>query len=356
MINTAISNSDRGIFYKSMENLRTSSLQSGVDIQLIALTNAVNKNYSSMISYPRYWHGYLLILKPLLIIFDYKQIRYINMILLLFAFILTSINIYNNINTVAGLSFISSMLLTNIFIIPMSLQFSSVYYIMFITLNILISFSEINNRNHIIYLYFITGCLTSFFDLLTAPLLTLGFLLSIGIIKKVDNNSIKYIIKNSLLWGIGYTATWISKVIIATIIIKENIIMNAFKTGLYRIGMESQNNFSLWHSIIKNFKLLNISIFTNPTNSFPKFFVLITTLIFIFTILIIYFRKRISCNFKHIIPLLIISTSPYIWYIIMSNHSTIHYWMTYRSQSISIFCILYILLSFIDLKKTNLVE
>ncbi len=37
-----------------------------------------HEKVTEIVSYPRYWHGYLIVLKPLVSIFNYKQIRLIN--------------------------------------------------------------------------------------------------------------------------------------------------------------------------------------------------------------------------------------------------------------------------------------
>lgn len=42
--------------------------------------NEEESGEASVISYARYWHGYLVILRPLLIIFNYQEIRIINYI------------------------------------------------------------------------------------------------------------------------------------------------------------------------------------------------------------------------------------------------------------------------------------
>ena len=40
------------------------------------------------------------------------------------------------------------------------------------------------------------------------------------------------------------------------------------------------------------------------------------------------------------LPILFVASYPYIWYLVMSNHSQIHYWYTYRAQLVTLFGIL----------------
>ena len=37
------------------------------------------------------------------------------------------------------------------------------------------------------------------------------------------------------------------------------------------------------------------------------------------------------------LPILFVAAYPYIWYLVMSNHSQIHYWFTYRAQLVALF-------------------
>ena len=55
---------------------------------LLDYVNNVNENAQETSTYPRYWHGYLTILKPLLLFFDFSDIRIFNMSLQLFLVIL----------------------------------------------------------------------------------------------------------------------------------------------------------------------------------------------------------------------------------------------------------------------------
>ena len=40
------------------------------------------------------------------------------------------------------------------------------------------------------------------------------------------------------------------------------------------------------------------------------------------------------------LPILFVASYPYIWYLVMSNHSQIHYWYTYRAQLVALFGVL----------------
>lgn len=226
-------------------------------------------------------------------------------------------------------AFVITLVLINPFCIPLSLQYSSVFYITLIGILILLIFKNFIKKKNLYPIYFmVLGMLTSYFDLLTYPLVSLGLPLIFTILLEENSESYK-IVKNifvySLLWGIGYAGMWISKWFLGSILLNENLFLNAFETIKFRTSVESFNRLD---SIIRNF-----SIYTKPYY------------IFIFICVFSYFFIKLIINYKHfkcphiskILPFIIIASMPIVWYIALSNHSYIHYWFTYRSLSIFFF-------------------
>jgi hypothetical protein len=53
--------------------------------------------------------------------------------------------------------------------------------------------------------------------------------------------------------------------------------------------------------------------------------------------------KYRSFNYKKAILFLIIALMPYVWYFILSNHSYLHWWFTFRLQAVTIACLMMIM-------------
>lgn len=62
-------------------------------------------------------------------------------------------------------------------------------------------------------------------------------------------------------------------------------------------------------------------------------------ILIIWFVLVIVFRVSVNqwCNMA---ILLIVSVYPYVWFMVMANHTQIHYWFVYWIQAITIFGIL----------------
>lgn len=152
-----------------------------------------------------------------------------NTIILYLITLYTVFLVYKKLGLAVSVLFAYSLLMIDIIVIPHSIQFSSVFYIMFLSLIFIFNISENKSFSKtLIYIFFIIGCFTSFFDLLTSPLLTLGIPLTfvILLLHKKNSNLIRndYIIlmENSIIWGIGYGITWSTKWFIATYILKKD--------------------------------------------------------------------------------------------------------------------------------------
>ena len=169
----------------------------------------------------------------------------------------------------------------------------------------------------------------AFFDLLTFPIVSLVYLLSFDLIlHKKENMSESFlnIIKKGILWGCGYFGMWFAKWILASLIMRENII----KEAINRIFLRTGNNVASTHKITYSNVISETFIYL------PKRLILLYLLIY--TIILIIFIKYNNTYFSKSllyenITLITISTFPLIWFFITKNHSMIHSFFTYRNYA-----------------------
>ena len=178
-------------------------------------------------------------------------------------------------------------------------------------------------------LFFIIGSLTCFFDLLTTPLLTLGIPLVVMLsLQSGEGFSFKKglieIIKLVLLWGLGFALTFVMKWALATLILGQNIFADAYEVSLYRMEADE---FTRWDAVTQNLRMLNWWIVG----------------IMAVVILVFSFVGHGKFSYKKILLFLIIALMPYVWYFILSNHSYLHWWFTYRLQAITVACLMLML-------------
>lgn len=287
--------------------------------------------------YPRYWHGYTIFLKPLLYFFDVNQIKFINAFLQIILLAFVSFKIYK----IFGLKLLIAFLITIIFIDPVSsaicLAYSPMYYIMLFAVMYVLkkNFYLIENQNYI-YFFLIAGIVTAFFDFLTYPLITLGIPLIFYVL--LNNNfasskKIYDILKFSIYWSFGYASMWSGKWVISYLLTGYNTFANAFNAMT-----ERTQGFNEYFGQNINIKLALSRITQN-------FNILIFVVIFLCIMAgIIFYIARILIRNKYyfyeILPLILISLYPFGWYLILQNHSVLHYYFTNKILSVSLFAMM----------------
>lgn len=255
-------------------------MESFYEVQALSNDNYIVKNYG------RYWHGYQVILRPLLCFFTYSDIRQLNMILqlaLVFAFVYVLVKSKDRI-------FIIPFWGMYVFLCPVSLfsslQYSPCFYIMMLALLILYVFGEKLNDTRRNYLFLLAGILTAYFDLLTYPFITLGV----------------------------------------------PIIFDAFEALKVRSGY-----FSIKHSY---WDTLRLNLGTCNRKIFLPVIVCIGVAVIIFRV-----KKHIGIERRLILfegMILAVSAYPFVWYLFTKDHSCCHSYFTWRELGISIFGILVI--------------
>ena len=289
----------------------------------------INNDYSNAtpINYTRYWHGNQLFLRPLLLICDYNGIRIVNYIGLSILFVFLCFLLIKYRLTTVVISLCISAIVMNLWIVPLSMQFSTTFYISFIASIILLLMLNKNCiiKKNIFHFFIVVGGATSFFDLLTTPLITLGIPLIIytSIINKNIKEIIYSVVSCSIAWIIGYSIVWISKWCFAHYIIGYNF-HDAISTIIFRTSTE-----------YNDFDMSFIGIFDFMMNHAPIAFyiAIILSILFIIFNLILYYKKKNA--FIENCFLLLISSMPIIWCIVLRNHSIIHCRFVWRVFLIS---------------------
>lgn len=300
------------------------------EVAVLANDNYIVKNYG------RYWHGYQILLRPLLCFFNYSDILQINMILqlaLVFGFVILLAGTRERVYMVPFLGMYIFLCPVSLF---SSLQYSPCFYIMMFALYALfIGREKLRNtgRNIVILL---AGVMTAYFDLLTYPLITLGVPLIACLAFDVRRwlADRKYMWKNILLytlsWGIGYVGMWSSKWVIASVLTGENIVYDAFGAIMYRSGYFTEK-----HSFSDTLKLNLLTC---------NWKVMLPAIICVIVCTVVFRMQRhvgIDRNLISAVGMIwLVSLYPFIWYFFTKDHSCCHSYFTWRELGISMFGVL----------------
>ncbi len=336
MLLTAKDNTDRNPFTSAIYAYHLSGENIG-DNPNVVITDMNNTEYEES-SYNRYWHGYLVFLKPLLMIFNYQQIQ----ILISFAVLALIVAVIYLLQKKNFNKYIIPYTVTVALMFPAAIMISIQYFIVFAIFNlamviILLFFDKILKTKNFFYLFLIIGMLTSYFDLLTYPVVTLGIPLLIWLVllnrDKVLSfkKNIRQITLGAIGWGIGYFGLWFGKWVLGSMITGKNLISTALAQAGFRTSSTTElEEISRWDPISKAFE----NVFTGPVG-----FVLILFLIVLVVLLV---AKKIRFNkqsAKNNLWMFVIALIPLIWYFSLANHSYWHMFFTYRTMMILVFAV-----------------
>lgn len=276
--------------------------------------------------YARYWHGYLVLLRPLLLFLDYSGIRILLFLILGILSFFFFKTIYKKLGWEAIYHLLFPLLIVGFHFSFLTLQSATAYIIILTSSLILLKKESIKEEP--CTFFFIIGCITNFFDFLSTPLLTLGIpLILIFLLRKKENLSslqcFTIFFRCSLLWTIGYATTFLGKWIIVDLFYHRNLILSSIGQSLYR-SVTTENAIEV---ILSNLTWLDR-------------FLLLAWLITSSILCRVTKRTHLKFQpFAFYLPFLLIGILPFLWYIVIRQHSYIHCMFTYRNLLLSLTCI-----------------
>lgn len=285
------------------------------------------------VEYGRYWHGYLVILKPLLLFTSFNTIRLLNGALQLIAAGFIVIGLTRKKAEPLAKAFLVSLPFMFFISTFSSLSLSICFYLMAVALLAQLKWDEKLYKKNLYYVFFLmVGIATSYFDFLTYPLVTLAYPLCVYLY--FHGGRLKEQLRKSFLfcmeWGIGYVGMWASKWLLCDLLSDSSTIKDALDT----IGTRTQSaqggyGFGGFTEVLQ----VNIAPFMNRGYLVILFIVLLLAIIGIF-------RNGIMKSILKIrktIPYLAIAILPFIWYLATQNHSVQHWQYTCRIIAITVF-------------------
>jgi hypothetical protein len=350
-------------------------------------------------SYGRYWHGYTAILRPLLSVMAFSDVRKLTFFCLMALFSAATILLVRRVDGVAALGFALAMALGGFPLPAFGMHYTPVL-VTALALMCAILHWDVKDKESLIRLFLLAGSLSAFLDLLTTPVITftlpfLALLLpDLERQPRWDWRRVKSILLLGVVWSAGYLLTWAAKWVLADLVLGEGIVYDALNQIRLRTGgAEGMTFFDKMLAIVKNiYVMLPFSVAVSGgkrmseviaaviyqirdaenLNWFEKltlmikdvssllpssiFWGLIVTslVLLVYSVIIISLaadrKKRQPIGALGYFSLAFLFLIPYFWYFVTANHATIHYFFTFRNQIPSVW--LFLILPHIMKKKS----
>ena len=324
MMNEYAQNYDDARYYLNMAETTQQLLEKGRD------------QMTGVYSYGRYWHGYQVVLRPLLLLLDYSKIRIVNYILLFSLAIYLFFLFLKRQGSKIAWVFMLSLLLVAFPVVPSALQFSTSFYIAFIGMLWMMKSSWVRKKEQNICLsFFVIGAFTSYMDFLTTPQITLGLPLMVWIMERKPVRKILCVWKMSVYWFIGYASLWTTKWFLAPLLTGESVMESVKENIALRLSHTVYYGGEPWE--MGDF----IRMISEKTLAHPAF-PFIAVILFLFLSFLIYYvvTHRTMTHQKGWLWLITLFVP--CWYLCLFNHSLQHIFFTWRALLVSVFALLLI--------------
>ncbi|MCR5144589.1 MAG: hypothetical protein K6B67_04705 [Lachnospiraceae bacterium] len=295
------------------------------------------------LTYPRYWHGFVLFLKPMFVFFNLTEIYYINAIVLCMLSFGCLWLIYKKCKNYM-VPFLILLGLYNPVYVARSFQLTSVFVAMIVALLLILFYgNKKGQEDKFLYVFAIDGIILAFLDFLTYPLVAFAIPLCFALIflEKSFIEDILVCIKYGISFLLGYAGMWVMKWVLASIFTSENVMLEGFESVLHRTGTgeaaKADAMFNVPISPIASLKA-NLSAFmTTPTK--------IITIIVIISMIIVMIRALTNKVMDRrlvgkLFVFTLIAWSPVVWLIVLYNHCSLHPHLEWREWIITLFTVI----------------
>lgn len=316
------------------------TLDDGTD--LIILNDCYDEGQDSAIvraadmrGYGRYWHGYVMLLRPIFYFIDYWDYLLVNSFAQLFVMGCVA---YAIMKVTGKKRYLLAFFCSCAFLTPaataMSLQNSPVFYISMLgSAFCLLKSDWILEKDRRYYVFLILGILTCYFDFLTYPLLSFVFpfcWLLVAADAKMDLLSrCKLLFGGGVSFILGWGGFFCVKWLVQTIVCGPEILSDGLGTVEEHLG-GFPDEYRLLHQTYCKIDTL----YNNFRHYlFPLFILLLTAWICVF--LYKYLCGGLRVKAEQLAFAAVTLTSP-AWYFVMNRHTSIHHLFTYRIYGASL--------------------
>ena len=283
------------------------------------------------VNYGRYWHGYQVPLRLLLIVTDYRGIRLVNMFLLALLSLLVTVLCWRRVSPAVAVALLLALILVAMpLVVPWSMQYSTCFIVMLLASVAVLALKRVGKSlPAAAVLMAATGALTAFLDLLTTPVLTLGIPLVLYLLAYKPERRWRVALLLALAWAVGYAGTWAAKWVVAGVITGEDVLSDAMRTAQYRtVGYAADTSGIVLVDLLRHYWAM-----VTPMRA-----AVLVAAVAVLLFLLRWLSRGWRVMTRHL-QLLAVAALPLLWYALLAQHSFQHRWFTWRSLAVTFFAV-----------------
>ena len=326
------------------------------------LFESVSQDLPADAVYDRYWHGMAMVLRPLFLFLELKQIRILFVAVLLGLLALLSVQLWNCRLKGAVCFLWISALLVQLPMVGLCVEYFPVWVVMLLS-----SFAVLHrwdSSRTLCYVFIINGVSCAFFDFLTTETVAVVLPLALLVLLKKQNGKlgqmwteVKNLLGYGLLWGVSYLGAFFTKWLLSGMVHGQERISVALSSFWDRQGAVAANTAidSLYQGTFVRTSLeaaggehlpqmfsavlINIRLLCGLSGkvSLEEMALIVLGIVLVMAGFAYLYRKQRE-ELTQGYLLLLLGMAPVARMMVMNNHSLEHCFFVYRSLFATIFC------------------
>jgi len=315
--------------------------------------SVLNEAPGKLVQYLRYWHGPAAILRFVHLFLNIRQVYILlsGLLTLLTAALL--VILIRNYLLPEAVVFLMSLFMVSIWIVPLCLEYVWMFLVMAVAALAGVKMSLKGRYQHCGILFLLTGITAAYLDFLTTETITLLIpLLLILRIRRRQGTDVgsdwMLTLKSCFTWLIGYVGMWVMKWVIASIILKQNVMPYVTRHIDERIGGDVGLTLPeyLWQAVSRN--VGRLFVFDYGLAGAMTLLVLIILFVVI-PVWKNWVSVKTQINKSRVLLFVSLGLVPYVRYLVLHNHSYGHYCFTYRAQAASVMALCFVILELVNI-------
>lgn len=304
---------------------------------------SVNKGVEPNTDYTRYWHGDVIYLRALHVFTNIVNIRIILMSVCMALLACLCWVLYRKERRAIAIMTLAALACVQIWNIRLAVE-----YIPAVLVGLITAIYSVKNHEKVMTdmrIWIVSGVLIAFFDILTCELLTIALPLAIVYVMRQQDKKIRetkqemiQMAKIFFAWGMAYLATFLSKWTLASLALGENKFTAAISAAGVRINGETNSDYTPLEIFFRA-PAANISTMMGGEETVEWKGVFVFLIIAAIVVALIYLLKKRED--KTILTMMsILAAMPIIRFFVLSNHSYLHEYFTYRALAVTVFALI----------------
>lgn len=301
-----------------------------------ALTMRVEQDLAANTVYDRYWHGTILLLRPMLVFFQMSQIYTLIGCVFAVLFLILCVLLWRRKMIYAAVILAIAIPVCGMQYMPFCAEYWSPWLIaLLLMIYVLIRRPGLWEGS---LLMLMSGTAAAYFDFLTTETVTFGLpyliLLLLWEQKFSQMTKGKYLlsmIQAGCLWVAGYGAAMLIKWVGSSLLLGQNRISFALTKAVYWEGGNSGEIISRSEGILANVRML--LPFRNIGDDLNLILALMAVILLLFSFVFLFRREKAPAIGP---ALLLTACIPALRILVMSLHSGYHYFFTYRALYLTV--------------------